>query len=425
MRHPHTLSGTGTRQCVAAPPRHERHRGATNGAGRAHERGMIARMAAFATTDQSARDEHYPIRRTDVLAIVLFWSLLAVVSGVSRELDPRIPGVSGRLATAAAMVTYIEYAIWAILTIPIFWMTSRYAIEGGRRIGRVLLFVALGLLLAVLVDSILLGLREQLMSGIGPVQRRAPSSLFVGLGILDDLMVYFAVLGAGVARDYFLRYQARLEETARLQALLTQARLDALRSQLNPHFLFNTLNAISALVERDPRGVRRMIARLSDLLRYTLEESSAQEVPLSRELDMLAEYVDLMQIRFQGKLKVVLRVDDAARRALVPSLILQPIVENAIKHGVGQLTEAGEIAIEAVREDDQLRLRVRDDGPGPSAVSSSNGAGVGLANTTARLRQMYGAGYAVTLRAGADGKGAVTELVLPYHDTPVAAPGSA
>lgn len=388
---------------------------------------MMAIMAEPGGTDQVDFREYYPVRSVDVLAIVVFWALLAIVSGVSREIDPRIPGIPGRMTSAAVLAAYVEYAIWAVLTVPIWWMASRYAIEGGRRVGRMLLFVALGFALALVVDLVLLDVREGLMRRLvgEPFRRRPPPPLFFGLGILDDLMVYFAVLGAGVARDYFLRYRARLEETARLQALLTQARLDALHAQLNPHFLFNTLNAVSALVERDPRGVRRMIARLSDLLRYTLEESAAQEVPLSRELDMLAEYVELMQIRFQGKLNVTLQVDDAARRAFVPSLILQPIVENAIKHGVGRVG-AGAISIEARRDGDDLRLRVTDDGPGLTAAEAAgaNGTGVGLANTTARLRQMYGAAYGVTLHSGKDGRGAVAEVRLPFRTTPGPAAGA-
>ena len=362
--------------------------------------------------------EYYPIRGIDLLAILAFWALLAVVSGVSRELDPRIPGLPSRVVSAVVMATYLEYALWAVLTVPIWWMSSRYAIEEGRRLGRILLFVGVGVLLALLVDALLLRIRQELISDVveGRLRRRPPPSLFVGLGFLDDLMVYFAVLGAGVARDYFLRYQARLAETARLQALLTQARLDALRSQLNPHFLFNTLNAVSALVERDPRGVRRMIARLSNLLRYTLEESAEQEVPLTRELDLLSEYVELMQIRFQGKLNVAMHVDDGARGALVPSLILQPLVENAIKHGTSHLTggAVGEIEIRARRAADGLHLRVIDNGPGPGAAVASDGTGVGLSNTTARLRQMYGAAAGVTLRARPEG-GTIAEIVMPFR----------
>src|SRR5687767_13737458 len=150
-------------------------------------------------------------------------------------------------------------------------------------------------------------------------------------------MVYGSVLGSSETQNAGLRYQARLEETVRLQALTTQSRLDVLRSQLIPHFLFNTLNAMSALTTREPRGTRRMIQAVSDLLRYTLEESSEAEVPLHRELDLLEEYIEFMQIRFQGKLVALIKVDDGVRGALVPKLVLQPIVENAIKHGVSHV----------------------------------------------------------------------------------------
>ena len=223
-------------------------------------------------------------------------------------------------------------------------------------------------------------------------------------------MIYCAVLGAGVARDYFLRYRARLEETARLQEQLTQARLDVLRTQMNPHFLFNTLNAVSALVERDPRGARRMIARLSDLLRYTLDESTEQEVPLRRELDLLGEYVELMQIRFQGKLNVEIVVDDAMRDALVPNLILQPIVENAMKHGVSHVMGSGRISLRARRVGETLVITVTDNGPGPAGGAE----GVGLKNSTARLRELYGESYGVALRPAAGG-GTDAEITLPYH----------
>jgi two-component system LytT family sensor kinase len=264
------------------------------------------------------------------------------------------------------------------------------------------------------VDETLLRVREQLMQELGRFRRRPPPPLFVGLGILDDLMVYFAILGSGIARDYFLRYQARLAETMALQAQLAQARLDVLRTQLNPHFLFNTLNAVSALVERDPRGARRMIARLSDLLRYTLEESTEQEVPLHRELDLLGEYIELMQIRFQDRLTVRIEVPDEVRNALVPNLILQPLVENAMKHGIGRITGAGTIVLTARREGEALVVTVADNGPGPGGGE----AGVGLTNTNARLRQMYGAGSNVVLAPVAL-RGTEARLVLPYHVTPV------
>jgi len=370
---------------------------------------------------------YYPLRLRDVLAVMLFWGFLALVSAATRQLDPRIPDVGPRVLNAVLRATYIEYSLWAAVTVPILWLTSRYSIEGGRRIERVLFFVALGFVIAIAMDSFLFQMREQFLEALRTrtdgfrgrdfalQTRRRPPPPLIGFGILDDLMVYFAVLGAGVARDYFLRYNAGVKKTAELQAQLAQARLDVLRTQLNPHFLFNTLNAVSALVERDARGARKMIARLSDLLRYTLEEGTDQEVPLHRELDLLGEYVELMQIRFQGKLTVSMDIADDVHNALVPNLILQPIVENALKHGVGQVTSAGVVTIAARRAGDRLVLSVTDNGRGPGAGAE----GVGLANTNARLHQMYGDEFRVTLRA-ASPRGTIAELTLPYHTTAIA-----
>jgi two-component system, LytTR family, sensor kinase len=361
--------------------------------------------------------ERYPLRTQDVAAVVSFWALLALISAVGRELDPRIPGISAPVMSAVVTATYVEYALWAVITLPVWWLASRYSIDGGRRWGRLALFLVLGVLIALAMNAVLAEVREQLLAPLGRSRRRPPPALG-GLGVLDDLIVYFAVLASGVARDYILRYRARLEETVRLQALLTQARLEALRTQLNPHFLFNTLNAVSASVERDPRGTRRMIARLSDLLRYTLEESTEPEVPLDEELEMLGEYVELMQIRFQGKLDVTFTIEDATRRGLVPNLILQPILENAFKHGVSGLVEQGRITVKAWRRDNDLVVVIADNGPGPGS-----GEGIGLSNTSARLTAMYGARAQVRLARGATG-GTEATVVLPYHETPVATPDS-
>jgi two-component system LytT family sensor kinase len=385
---------------------------------------MIPRSDQTATPvesgDSPSGHEHYGLRGVDVFAVAVFWTFLALVSAAARELDPRIPGVPPRVMSAVLSATYVEYLLWAVLTLPIWWLSSRYNIEGGRRLGRVIMFVVLGVVIALTVDALLLWLRERLMMELGVFRRRPPPPSLVGFGFLDDLMVYFAVLGAGVARDYFLRYHARLEETARLQEQLVQARLDAMRAQLNPHFLFNTLNAVSALADRDPRAVRRMLARLSDLLRYTLDQSTDQEVPLQRELDLLAEYVELMQIRFQGKLNVAIHADGTVRDALVPNLILQPIVENALKHGVSRVSGTGQIEVHARRRDGELILTVADNGPGPAEGKE----GVGLRNTNARLRQMYGPAHGVVLRRATlsgGGGGTEAEIVLPYHTAPVLA----
>jgi LytS/YehU family sensor histidine kinase len=229
-------------------------------------------------------------------------------------------------------------------------------------------------------------------------------------------MVYAAVLSAAIARDFFLRYQARLDETRELQSKLTEAQLMALRSQLNPHFLFNTLNAVATLVDSDPRGVRRMIARLSDLLRHTLDETSEQEIPLAREVELLRRYLEIMEVRFQGGLDVAVTIDPSVLDAQVPNMVLQPLVENAFKHGMNGGDSGAKLEVRARRDGDDLLLSVTDNGPGPSG----NADGVGLSNTRARLRQLYGENQHLGLRAvGGGATGAVAEVRLPYHVSPV------
>jgi two-component system LytT family sensor kinase len=242
--------------------------------------------------------------------------------------------------------------------------------------------------------------------------------LFSRFSFLYDFLVYVVVLGAGLARNYFVRYRQRLDEAQRLEAeaaelhaQLADARLNVLRAQLNPHFLFNTLNAISTLVEDDPAGVRRMIARLGDLLRHTLDEADEQEIPLARELEMLRRYLDIMEVRFQGKLEVSIETDSSLDDALVPNLVLQPLVENTFRHGLAMVQTTGRVAVRAVRDDGDLVLTVRDNGRGPAGEVRE---GVGLTNTRARLTQLYGARQRLALTA-AEGGGAVVEIRVPYH----------
>jgi two-component system, LytTR family, sensor kinase len=241
---------------------------------------------------------------------------------------------------------------------------------------------------------------------------------------LDDFVVYIAVLAAGFARDYFRRLQARHDEAvwleaqaARLEAQLAEARLAALRAQLDPHFLFNTLNAVSSLVATDPRGVRRMITRLSALLRHTLDDSARPEAPLADELALLTQYVEIMEIRFEGRLMVETRVDPAILDALVPTLILQPLVENAIRHGISKLPLAtvGHVVVTGERAGDDVVLSVRDNGPPVDDVAAlARAGGVGLRNTRERLAQLYGPPHTVTLAAADDG-GVLARITLPYH----------
>lgn len=398
----------------------------------------------------------------EVFAILAFWAFLIVLTATGLLIDPRVAAVAAMRAALRPDVTdgidkiaLMEYGLWALLTLPIFWMTRRF---GGDRptIKRVLVFLAIGLVLAIAADTLLKVISREVITGptlppptfrapavpgpmipgpIAPgpsVSRHLPPSqpvrgLFSRYSFLYDFIVYVVVLGAGLARNYYVRYQARLDETRRLEAeatelraeaaelhaQVTDAQLNALRAQLNPHFLFNTLNAVSTLVDEDPPGARRMIARLSDLLRHTLEGGD-QEIPLSRELEMLRRYLDIMEVRFQGKLDVSVETEPPLDDALVPNLVLQPLVENAFRHGLALMQTVGRVTVRAVRENGDLVLTVRDNGPGPAQEVRD---GVGLTNTRARLTQLYGARQRLALTA-AEGGGALVEVRIPYHTTP-------
>ncbi|MGZ5473881.1 MAG: sensor histidine kinase [Thermoanaerobaculia bacterium] len=355
----------------------------------------------------------------EIALIFAFWTSLAGLSVLNRLYDPRGEGLRVITRTGPLVLPFLEAWLWAALTPPIFWVSSRSS--SMTRVARVALLVLAGAAIAVFMDVSLDFLRDILF----PVPRRRGGgsvfALFRGFGrfgILNQLMIYCAVLAAGFAREYFLREQRRGREAVRLEARAAQleaqlahARLDALRMQLNPHFLFNTLHAVSALVERDPGGVRRMIARLSELLRHTLDSRGSEEVPLRDELAFLQRYLDIMAVRFQGRLRVSTSIDGSVLDARVPNFILQPLVENALEHGVSRAGDA-EIAIAARRDGDHLVISIHDRGPGFDASAES---GVGLANTRARLAALYGAAASVAMRTAPEG-GAAAELRLPWRD---------
>ncbi|HEU0053637.1 MAG TPA: histidine kinase [Longimicrobium sp.] len=365
--------------------------------------------------DRSAR-----LSRGELLVIFGFWTFMAVLTAANRLLDPRgPPGLQPAVPSAPVWLAIGEAYLWAFITPLLFRVSARFRLERPRWLGSALALLASAVVIAFFVDQAMDLLRGQLLGN--PPWRRAafdPLRSITRLWFINELIVTCAILAAGFARDYSLRYRARQEEavhlqaeTARLQAQLAEARLVALRTQLNPHFLFNTLHAVSALVERDPRGVRRMIARLSELLRHSLD-ASEPEVPLEREMEFVQRYLEIMQIRFQGRVEVRTEVGPGAMDALVPTLILQPLVENAIKHGVSRLTEGGRIEVVARRDDGRLLVCVRDDGPPVEAVPSTEG--VGLRITRERLEQLYGDDAWLALRPG-EGGGMEAEIALPYH----------
>ncbi len=257
-----------------------------------------------------------------------------------------------------------------------------------------------------------------------PSFRQVALQRFIGR-IPVCLLIYWLILGAGYAFEYYRRYREEQWQAAQLawrasqlEAQLAQAQLQTLRMQLQPHFLFNTLHAVSALMEDDIKAARRMIARLSELLRLTLEQSGQPEVTLQQELEALARYLEIEQIRFQDRLQVELKIDPETLVAHVPYLILQPLVENAIRHGIAMLSSAGKIEISSARQDGMLELLVRDDGPGLPDGGAAFKEGIGLTNTRARLEQLYGVEHRFEI-GNATGGGWLVTLVIPFQSAPI------
>ena len=244
-----------------------------------------------------------------------------------------------------------------------------------------------------------------------------------GISLLDEgAKLLFLALGGTIA-VYATLWHERLvhgylletRERARALDQLAEAQLHSLRLQLQPHFLFNTLNTITALIATEPRAAERMVAGLSELLRASLRLADEQEVPLARELDHLRLYVDIQQTRFGDRLAVAMDVDPAVRGALVPSLLLQPLVENAIRHGITPRAAGGRISVRASRDADELRLEVRDDGVGAATHDGVLAReGVGLTNTRERLRRLHGARHRFAYESRV-GSGFSVRIAVPFR----------
>ena len=216
---------------------------------------------------------------------------------------------------------------------------------------------------------------------------------FVLNNYTEGVCIYLLIALLNFSYGYYQKYRQGELRASKLEAQLSQAQLQALKMQLHPHFLFNTLHSISALLNQDTEAARTMIARLGDFLRLTLENSGAQEVTLKREMEFLHCYLEIERIRFQDRLTTRIEVDAEALDARVPNLILQPIVENAIRHGITPRSGPGEIEIRAKLKDEILFIRVRDNGPGLTSNRNAEGLfgkGLGLTNTQTRLNHLYG-----------------------------------
>lgn len=307
------------------------------------------------------------------------------------------------------------YVLAALLPL-VIWLARRFPLEPGRWRRSLLVHVVAAVLFAAVHITAATWLSFALEAGGEPSWdfRRTLSGV-LGLFFVVQLITYFAIVGAYHAFHYGRRYRERESAAAqlalkasRLDASLARANLESLRMQLNPHFLFNTLNAISVLALKGERqSVVRMLALLSDLLRLTLEQQQ-QVVPLREELDLLERYLQIEQVRFRDRLTVERDIEADVLDAEVPSLLLQPLVENAIRHGISCTAAPGHVRIEAHAHNGMLELRVLDTGPGFAGQPATSRTGVGLVNTKARLEQLYGTEHELELGNRVNGGAAVT-----------------
>ena len=313
-------------------------------------------------------------------------------------------GSPGQLLRAMGIGSLTWYA--CILSAPLFiWMSGRLSFDRRRWPVTLAIYIAV---IAALVSATAV-LQHRLSYGGSPM---APSlGLFVRAALLTGSLPFIAIAAGAHALEARTRASDRELEAARMKSQLAEARLEALTAQLQPHFLFNTLQAISTLIHHDPAGADRMLASLSDLLREVLRRG-AREVSLEEELRVLQPYLDISRWRFGERLSIHIDVDADTKNALVPFFVLQPLVENALHHGVSSRAGAGSVHIQARRKNNRLWLTVSDDGQG--VVSSEQRSGIGLPNTKARLEELYGDAY--TLELGRrDTTGFEVRVGIPYH----------
>ncbi len=317
------------------------------------------------------------------------------------------------------------WLLWAGLAPAIFLFTRRFPIDRERWLGNSLLHLLACVVLSIAHRAIylIIGwlLHVAAYQNLGSIPDLYSSDILFNLP--TGFMSYGTIFLVSYVIDYYRRHQqeelkiSRLKaELAQAQLQVTEAQLQALKMQLHPHFLFNTLNSISALLDEDVDAADQMLARLGDLLRLTLENSGAQQVTLQEELEFLRCYLEIEHVRFHDRLTVNMHIEPETLEARVPNLILQPIVENAVRHGIVSRIAPGEIEIRASRTGDILRLQVKDNGPGLHGGEATSGRikeGLGLTNTRARLQQMYGTAHRFDMADVPEGGLQVT-LEMPF-----------
>jgi two-component system, LytTR family, sensor kinase len=345
-----------------------------------------------------------------ILLVAVFSTLIGFIFAL-----PSMGMVGQRkMLVLSAMALWWSWGILSFLIVAVDARLPFSAVQLGRRIAAhvvlSVLFTSLCIYVLIVV-RVLLGLQHWATLWDAHVFPNALRGMF-----LWNLLIYWVIAGGWQAYRYNQSYVSSELRSERLERQFSEARLNVLRMQLNPHFLFNALNTISSQVERDPRLARAMIEHLGDLLRLSLESKDKQEVPLAEEMEFLEHYVAIQKIRFGDNLKIEVAVTPEARTASVPSLFLQPLVENAIRHGVSRRASGGTVEISAARVDGRVKIRVADDGVGlPAGWDLQKSAGLGLTATQERIAGIYADGQGRFSIRNREGGGTEVEVELPFR----------
>jgi two-component system LytT family sensor kinase len=321
-----------------------------------------------------------------------------------------------------APMYFVAYAFWGPLFTPVAsWLANRFPLERRKWVRSILVHVLAAPCVSLVHAVITTGLNPWVWPDMTSPQTYSHAferSFF--MSVSDDIFIYWTVVFVVQGWIYYRRFRDRELRTSVLETQLARAQLQALKVQLHPHFLFNTLNSVSELMHQDVRVAERVITRLSDLLRMTLENIGTQEVTLRDEFEFVKGYLEIEQMRFQDRLKVTYEVAPETLDARVPNLLLQPIVENAIRHGISKSSQAGMIWIKTLKVDERLILTIKDNGPGLKTNGHSPAAnfGIGLSTTRARLEGTYARNHSLTLNNLPEG-GLEVRIDVPYHSTTV------
>lgn len=360
-----------------------------------------------------------PGRTKTWIIVVAVWAMLGVISVGPVYFEVKAEGM-GHAAWRIFSWGILTWLAWAPLTPIISWLARRFSLVGEKWRRNLVIHLPAFLLMSTVhsAAATIINLTIKPFDDMGESPTDFwPRFLSRAKGTFgSDLLVYGGVVGICYALDYYRKYREREVVTTRLEAQLAQAQLESLRMQLHPHFLFNTLNGIVGLV-RDNKNQTAvsMLVGLSDLLRHTLDHSSKPEVELREEIDFIKLYLSIQQMRFSDRLRVEYDIHPGTTRALVPNLILQPLTENALRHGIARSAASGLVGIHSALEDGNLRLTVYDDGAGlPDDWQMKGSAGIGLANTAARLQQLYDDDHQFDVR-NRDGGGVEVVIVIPMR----------